>query len=751
METSSSEQVLGLSISGMHCASCAAKIENSLKSLSGVKEAGVNFATREGSVVFDSKKVSPDKIISEIVKLGYEAKTIDEQEDWLESEKAERKKEQRLLYQKLSWSVFATTIIVVLGMPEIFPWALKVPLFTRNIIQFILSTFLQFWVAWRFINALGRWFLKMQANMDTLIGLGTLTAYLYSSFATFFPQLLGTATHAHVYFETQAAIITFIYLGFYLEARAKGQTSEALMKLASLQSSKAILIRNNKEVEVNSWDLRTGDHVAIFPGQRIPIDGLVVRGGSGVDESVMSGESLPVEKQKGDWVYAGTLNQTGYLEVEVKKMGEETALSQIVHLVRSAMRSKAPIAKLADQISAIFVPIVLVIAFLSALLWYFFSTQDQMSHALLHFVAVLIVACPCALGLATPTALITGMGRGASVGILFRSGESLEKVTRLKGFLFDKTGTLTEGSPKIHETVLDPSSPLDEEKALQIAASIEKTSEHRLALAFVNQAKFQKIPFLKVDQFESVPGKGVKALVDGDAFWIGQENFIRSENITIPDFILERSLQLQEKWATPVYLASAKKVLALFAVHDPLRKESFGMIQQLQRHGYEVAMISGDRQKVVEKVAEALKIKTYYAEVLPGEKEKIVTEFKNKVGAVAMVGDGVNDAPALARADVGIALASGTDIAREASEVTLLKGSVGLIPSMIKLAKQTYQTIRQNLFFSFIYNILLIPLAAGVFQPLFGLSLSPLWASVAMAASSVSVVLNSLRLKRLRL
>lgn len=749
--SSESEKVLGLGITGMHCASCASKIENALKALPGIREAGVNFATREASVAFDPAQASAPQMIRAIEKLGYQAQPLDEEEDWLEREKRERRQEQRALYGKLSWAVFAASIIVVLGMPEIFPWALKIPTFERNLIQFALSTFLQFWVGWRFVRALGRWLLRFQADMDTLIGLGTLTAYLYSSVATFFPQALAASGHAHVYFETQAAIIAFIYLGFYLEARAKGRTSEALLKLASLQAAKALLLRNGREVEVNSWDLRPGDQIAIKPGQRIPVDGRVVKGHSGVDESVISGESLPLAKEKGDRVFAGSLNQTGYLEVEVEKTGEETALSQIVQLVRAAMRSKAPISKLADRISAIFVPTVLGIAALSFALWFAFSPQDRLSQALVHFVAVLIVACPCALGLATPTALITGMGRGAGAGILFRSGESLEKAVGLKAFIFDKTGTLTEGSPKIHEIVLHPASPLDEEKALQIAASIEKASEHRLALAFVEEAKSRRLPFLKVEHFESIPGKGVKAIVDEDAFWIGQEAFIQEEHLAIPAFIQERSLQLQERWATPVYLASSKEVLALFAIHDPLRAETPGMIRRLKAQGYGLALLSGDRRRVVEKVAEALGISDFYAEVLPGDKERIVREYKQSHGAVAMVGDGVNDAPALASADLGIALASGTDIAREASDVTLLKGSVGLLPSMLALARRTYKTIRQNLFFSFIYNILLIPLAAGAFQPWFGLSLSPMWASVAMAGSSVSVVLNSLRLKRARL
>lgn len=740
------------SLSGMHCASCAGKIEKKLRGLEGVQEVSVSFATREAAVTYDPHLSNAEQIIQAVDTLGYKANALDAQEDWLERDKRERKQEQAALYRKLSWSVLATSFIVFLGMPEMFPWALKVPLFYRNLIQFILSSFLQFWVGWRFVKALGVWLFKFRADMDTLIGLGTLTAYLYSSVATFFPQyLLSNASQIPVYFETQAAIITFIFLGFYLEGRAKGRTSEALMQLASLQATKAILLRKGKEVEVNSWDLRPGDCIVIKPGQNIPIDGKVLMGSSGVDESVISGESLPVEKRKSDWVYAGSLNQTGYLEVEVMKTGEETALSQIIHLVRKAMRTKAPIAKLADRISAVFVPAVLALASLSFLLWYFLTPNHSLSMAILHFVSVLIVACPCALGLATPTALITGMGRAASSGILFRSGESLEKANALEGFIFDKTGTLTEGKPQILEIVIHPSSPLDEEKALQIAASIERASEHRLALAFVNKAQSKKIPFLKVEHFESIPGKGVKAIVAEDAFWIGQESFIQSENIVIPPFIRERSLQLQEQWATPVYLASSKQVLALFAVHDPLRAETSSMIQSLKSQGYALALLSGDRKRVVEKVAEALGISTFYAEVLPDEKERIVREFKEKIGKVAMVGDGVNDAPALAVSDLGIALASGTDIAREASEVTLLKGSVGLIPGMLNLSHRTYSVIKQNLFFSFFYNILLIPLAAGVLQPWFGLSLSPLWASVAMASSSVSVVLNSLRLKRARL
>ncbi len=746
--SSSSEQ---FNITGMHCASCSSKIEKSLKNLKGVAEAAVNFTTREAQVQFNPEEVSTQQMIQEIEKLGYQAQVLDQQEEWSERERREQKKDQSMLYHKLSWAVPATLLIVFLGMPDVFPLALKVPLFYRNLIQFILSSFLQFFIGWRFMKALGKWLVSFRADMDTLIGLGTLTAYLYSSVATFFPQWLGLDLHAHVYFETQAAIITFIYLGFYLESRAKGRTSEALIKLASLQSTKAILLRNGKEIEVNSWDLRPGDSIVIKPGQVIPIDGLVTGGGSGVNESVITGESLPLEKRKGDWVYAGSLNQSGYLEIEVMKTGQETALSQIIQLVRTAMRSKAPIAKLADQISAIFVPAVLAIAALSFLLWFFLASENQLSQALVHFVAVLIVACPCALGLATPTALVTGMGRGASLGILFRSGESLEKAIQVKGFIFDKTGTLTEGSPIIHEIVIHPGSPLDEEKALQIAASIERASEHRLALAFVESARSKRIPFLKIDHFESIPGKGVKAIIDGDSFWIGQANFLAEEKIEIPSFIQDRSLQLQENWATPVYLASSKQVLALFAVHDPLRAETPAMVKRLRSMGFSLAMLSGDRKRVVEKVAEALGIETYYAEVLPAEKERIVREFQQKIGKIAMVGDGVNDAPALAVSDLGISLASGTDIAREASDVTLLKGSVGLIPGMLMLAKRTYQVIRQNLFFSFIYNILLIPLAAGVFQPLLGLSLSPLWASIAMASSSLSVVLNSLRLKRMRL
>lgn len=744
------EEVVGLSISGMHCASCASKIENSLKSLPGIKEAGVNFATREASVVYDPTLLKTDKILNGIIKLGYQAQIMSDQDDWLSQEKKEQKKEQSQLYQKLSWAAFCTFFIVLLAMPDLFPFVLKIPENYRNIIQFFLSSILQFWIGLRFLKAFLRFVIRFQADMDTLIGLGTLTAYLYSSVATFFPQLLSHSAGAHVYFETQASIITFIFLGFYLESKAKGQTSEALLKLASLQSSKASLLRNGKETEVNIWDLRVGDHVAVKPGQHIPVDGLVIWGTSGVDESMMSGESLPVEKQQGTWVYAGSLNQTGYLEVEVKKMGEDTALSQIVSLVRKAMRSKAPIARLADQVSSIFVPSVLAIATLSFMVWYYFSADQKLSQALIHFVAVLIVACPCALGLATPTALITGMGRGASHGILFRSGESLEKIVSLKGFLFDKTGTLTQGSPLIYERVIPPESPLDEEKALQIAASIEKASEHRLALAFMKEAEGKKIHFLKLEHFKSIPGRGVKALLAGDYFWVGNEELLKMAQIPISSFILERSAQLEEKWATPIYLASQKQVLALFAIHDPLRPESAPMIQKLKRMGYQVALVSGDRNTVVTKVAEGLGIEKFYSEVMPAEKENIVRQFKEQIGQVAMVGDGVNDAPALAAADVGIALASGSDVAREASEVTLLKGSVGLIPGMLLLAKATYRTIQQNLFFSFFYNILLIPMAAGVFQPLLGISLSPLWAAIAMASSSVSVVLNSLRLKRFR-
>jgi Cu+-exporting ATPase len=433
--------------------------------------------------------------------------------------------------------------------------------------------------------------------MDTLIGLGTLTAFLSSATAVLFPEfLLKHGIEPHVYFETQAGIITFILLGFYLEARARGRTSEALLQLASLQLKTAHLLRNGREVEVSVFDIRPGDSVSVKPGERIPVDGKLLRGTSGVDESTMTGEPLPVEKKPGDWAFAGTVNQTGYLILEAKKVGEETALSQMIQLVRQAMGSKAPMAKLADRVSEVFVPAVLLIAALTFAAWAYWGGTTGITQGLYHFITVLIVACPCALGLATPTALVTGMGRGATQGILFRSGEALEKLCSVKGFLFDKTGTLTQGKPRILQVILAPNNPLDEEKAFQMAASVEKGSEHRLALAFLKEVEDRGIRLLPLDSFQAVPGKGVRASLQKEKLLVGTEEFLRENSVAMEALLAAHAKQLREKWATLVFLAVENRALALFAIHDPLRPEAPQVIHSLKNQGYQVGLISGDRK-----------------------------------------------------------------------------------------------------------------------------------------------------------
>jgi len=738
-----------LSIDGMHCASCVSKIEDRLHKTPGVMEAKVNFATREASVVFDPAKIRKDKISSVIKGLGYQAKPMEKETDWGAQEKERHFKEQRELALKFWVAAALSAVIMVLAMHEIFPFVMRIPEFTRNLIQLILATPLQFYAGGRFIQGLGRFLFRFRADMDSLIGLGTVTAYLSSALAALFPDfLLRHGITPHVYFETQAGIIAFILLGFYLEAKARGRTSEALLKLASLQLKSAHLLRGGREVEVSVFDIRPGDMIAVKPGERLPVDGLVSRGSSGVDESMMTGESLPVEKKAGDWVFSGTVNQTGYLVIEAKKVGEETALSQMIQLVRQAMGSRAAVARLADRVSAVFVPLVLVIAAVTFGAWVYWGGSQGITQGIYHFITVLIVACPCALGLATPTALVTGMGRGATQGVLFRSGEALEKLCLVKAFLFDKTGTLTQGRPRLLQIILPSNNPLDEDKALQMAASVEKGSEHRLALAFLKEVEERGLKLLPLDSFEAVPGKGVKATLQGEKLLVGTEVFLRENGVSMEALLKAHADELQEKWATLVFLAVEKRALALFAIHDPLRPESQRVIEYLKDKGLKVGLITGDRELMARKVAESLKIDSVFAEVPPEGKAKKVEEWQTEVGSVAMVGDGINDAPALAAADVGISLASGTDVAREAADITLLKGSIGLIPFALELAKKTFRVIRQNLFWAFFYNIVLIPVAAGVLEPFVAFRFSPLWASIAMAASSVTVVANSLRLKK---
>jgi P-type Cu+ transporter len=749
LKNSSTSQVSLFSIEGMHCASCVDKIESALQSTEGVLSAAVNFASHEATVTYDPALISPKEIPPIVRKLGYKAQAVQGEREWVETEQEQARQERQELFRRLLSAVLLGMPLILLAMPELFPFVERVPPLYRNYIQLLLATPIQFYCGFRFVKGFFRFLFTFRADMDTLIGMGTLTAYLYSALAVLVPALLlKYGVSPHLYFETQAGILIFILLGFYLEARARGRTSEALMKLASLQMKKVRLLLNGKETEVDLQNVRIGDTIVVRPGERIPVDGVLSRGRGGVDESLMTGESLPVEKKEGDGLLAGTINQTGYLLVEAKKVGDETALSQMIHLVRLAMGSKAPVARLADRVSRVFVPLVLLVAGLTLFAWIHWGGEGGIQRGLIHFITVLIVACPCALGLATPTALVTGMGTGAGRGVLFKSGEVLEKIVGLKAFLFDKTGTLTEGKPTLLSMEISPLCPFDEEKALQIAASVEKGSEHRLAEAFLQEASDRGLKLFPLDSFEAHPGKGVAAEIQGDRFWLGTKTFL-SENGVEPDAHLDEVVApYEEKAATLVYLAFGKKSVALFAVYDPVRKEAPAVVEALKKQGFRVGLITGDRKTVGRKVADRLGIDDVFAEVPPAGKTQVLEDWRNEIGAVAMVGDGINDAPALAAADVGFALATGTDIAREAGDVTLLKGSIGLIPFSLNLARKTFRIIRQNLFWAFFYNLLLIPVAAGVLEPFAPVHFSPVWASAAMGFSSVTVVLNSLRLKR---
>jgi len=773
-------------ISGISCASCVATIEGALGGTPGVISAGVNLATNGATVNFVPATVSLADLRRAIREAGYEPLEMAEGASLADHEKAAREREIRTLRRKLTVGMVLTVPILLGSMHHWFPWA---PTVLRSFgVLLLLTTPVQFWVGAQFYRGAWAALRHRTSDMNTLIAVGTSAAYFYSLAMTLIPEFFrARGITPVVHFETAAVIITLILLGRLLEAGAKGRASEAIKRLMGLRPKTARVVRDGAEADVPVDEVRIGDLVIVRPGEKIPVDGLVREGASAVDESLLTGESLPVEKRPGDPVIGATLNKTGTFRFEATKVGKDTVLAQIVRLVEEAQGSKAPIQRLADTVASIFVPTVIGIAVVTFLTWWAVGPSPAFLFAMLNFVAVLIIACPCALGLATPTAIMVGTGKGAELGILIRSGESLETAHKIRTIVFDKTGTLTKGEPEVTDVlacrlgelrnaehprgtrmgngedprdtrmrnegegaeesaIRNPQSAIAQE-LLRLAASLERGSEHPLGEAIVMRAQADGLTLSSVEEFEAVPGQGVRGRVDGHGVVLGNVTFMRQAGIAWQE-LQEAADRLAGEGKTPMFVAVDGRMAGVIAVADTLKDHSVEAVAALHRLGIEVVMLTGDNRRTAEAIARQTGIDRVVAEVLPDQKVSEVKRLQAEGKVVAMVGDGINDAPALAQADVGIAIGTGADVAMEAADVTLIGGDLTLVVAAIQLSRRTLRTIKQNLFWAFVYNVLGIPVAAGVLYPFFGVLLDPMLASAAMALSSVSVVSNSLRLRR---
>ncbi|MGO9015835.1 MAG: heavy metal translocating P-type ATPase [Dissulfurispiraceae bacterium] len=731
---------MDFAVRGMTCAACVGAVERALKELYGVLNVSVNLAAEKASVEYIPTIVGFEDFKRTIKEAGYDAEQPGN--DFVDNERVRREKEYRELRKQFIISA-ALSIAVFMGN------MLSIPVLSNWYVLFMLATPVQFWCGIRFHRAAISALRHGTTNMNTLISLGTNAAYIYSTAAVFAPGLFFAGGIApQVYFDTSAAIITLILLGRLLEARAKGKTSESIRKLMGLQAKTATVVRDGNELDVMIEEVVVGDIVVVKPGGRIPVDGIVVSGYSTVDESMLTGESLPVEKSEGDTLFNGTVNKTGSFRLQALKIGRDTALAQIVRLVEAAQGSKAPIQRLADKIASVFVPIVIGIAVLTFAIWFIEGPRPSFALALMNFIAVLIIACPCSLGLATPTAIMVGTGKGAENGILIRDAESLELAHKIGVVVLDKTGTITKGEPEV--TDIAPANGIAPDSVLKIAAAAEKLSEHPLGKAIMKKAAEKGMDIADPLDFTAMPGGGIKAKVRVDGgeaeVFIGNERMLRSEGFDLSPVISSSSLAAS-RGSTPVFVASDKKIIGVLSIADTIKEGSREAIKELYSMGIEVIMITGDHMSTAEAIAKEVGIDTFFADVLPEQKVDIVKKIKSRGKVTAMVGDGINDAPALAEADVGIAIGTGTDIAIEASGLTLIKGHLKSVADAIRLSRLTIRTIKQNLFWAFFYNAIGIPIAAGVLYPFGGPLLNPMFASAAMAFSSVSVVSNSLRLR----
>ena len=752
MSPTKNTETATLDIEGMTCASCASAVEKSLSRAPGVQSALVNFATEKATVHYMPGQASPATLKEAVVNAGYGV-TERAPDTSAADRQAEIDRQKAAAYVKLKRrfqvAVGLAVVVMALSMLMLWPAAMqRVNMRWLNYGLLLLTLPVLLYSGREFYSSAWNGFKHRAANMDTLIAVGTGAAFLYSLAATVAPGFFEQhGLMPEVYYDTTATIIALILLGKVLELRAKTQTSAAIRSLMGLQAKTARVVRpGGQEVDVPIEQVQLDDVVVVRPGEKVATDGLITEGSSAVDEAMLTGESLPVEKKAGDPVFGATLNKTGSFRFRVTKVGADTMLSQIVKLVEDAQGSRAPIQRLADKVSAIFVPTVVVIAILTFVLWFDLApVATRLPLALVNFVAVLIIACPCALGLATPTAIMVSTGKGAEYGVLIRNAEALEKAYKVNTVLLDKTGTITRGEPAVTDFV--PVAGQDAAQLLQLVAALERQSEHPLAEAVVRYADAQGAAQLSATEFRAIEGKGAAATVNGQVVLIGNQGLLRDEKVTFSEALTKQAEQLLSQAKTVLYVAVAGQAVGLIGVADTVRDTSVAAIQKLQALGIEVVMMTGDNPQTAAKVAEQVGIKRYFAEVLPSGKAGKVKELQAEGRVVAMVGDGINDAPALAQADIGLAMGGGTDVAMEAAGITLMRSDLNGVVTAIELSRQTIRTIKQNLFFAFIYNTLGIPIAAGLLYPFFGWLLSPMLAAGAMALSSVSVLTNSLRLR----
>lgn len=728
-------------IEGMTCASCVTRVEKALKKVEGVENAVVNLASEKVTLHFDDTKTNINLFEKAVEDAGYKLIVTNKENEKISEEISPQQKHYKQLKKEFIFSaVFALPIMIIsmISMSNWFMENIPVSMSDVNNLLFVASTIVMFVSGKRFFSVAFKLAKKLTADMNTLVAIGTGSAYIYSSIAVLFPHWLSiTNAHEHIYFDTATTIITLILMGRMFEAKAKSRTSDSIKKLLGLQPKTARIIKNGELIEISIDDVKLDDILLIRPGEKIPVDGLIIKGETSIDESMITGESIPVDKKMNDKVIGGTINKFGSFEMKATATGKNTMLARIIKLVEEAQGSKAPIQNLADKISSVFVPIVLIISILTFLSWYFIGGLP-FSSALINFIAVLIIACPCALGLATPTAIMVGTDLGASNGILIKNAESLEKINSLTTIVFDKTGTITEGKPKVTDFYL--LNKTNEEVILSHVASIEKSSEHPLGNSIVEYAIEKNINFVEVDTFTYFSGKGITAVTGNDAWVIGNKKLMEDYSVNIK-ILSDKSNLLEEEGKTIIYISKNGEVLGFFAISDTIKKDAIEVIHKLNELNIKTILLSGDNKKAVEAAAKKSGINKYYGEVLPSEKADLIKKLKNESEIVGMIGDGINDAPALASADVSISFGSGTDIAVETADITLIKNNLTSIIKTKKISAITLKTIKQNLFWAFIYNVIGIPLAA------FGY-MNPEFAALAMAFSSVSVVSNSLRLKK---
>ncbi|HEY87858.1 MAG TPA: copper-translocating P-type ATPase [Dehalococcoidia bacterium] len=738
-------------VGGMTCASCVNRVEQALSSVSGVIFANVNLASEKATIEYVEGTEIAD-LRRAVKEAGYE---LGSEAETLEDVTTAAQKEIRIVRNRFIFAAILGLTIMALMWTPVFVG--------KPYLLWALATPVQFWAGWRFYRGTWGSLRHRTADMNTLIAVGTSAAYLYSMVAVLAPGLFtADGLGPHLYFDTSAMIITLILLGRFLEARAKGQASEAIKKLIGMQPKTALIIRDGEEVEIPIEDVQVGDLIRVRPGERVPVDGTIREGYSSIDESMITGESIPVEKKVGDEVIGSTINKTGSFKFEATKVGKDTTLAKIVKLVEEAQGSKAHIQRLADVIASYFVPIVISIAIITFIIWYFVGPAPALTFAFLNFVAVLIIACPCALGLATPTAIIVGTGKGAENGVLIRSAEALERSHRINTVLLDKTGTLTHGEPRVTDVIATSSS--SQEEVLRLAASAERSSEHPLGEAIVKATSERQLELHPISDFNAIPGHGIEASVAGKKLILGNLGLIKDTGLSL-NGLEEEAERLWVKGKTVMFLSMDNQVVGIIAVADTIKPNAKGALEELHKMGIEVVMLTGDNQRTAEAIAQEVGIDRVMAEVLPEHKAQEVKRLQEEGKAVAMVGDGINDAPALAQADVGIAIGTGTDVAMETGDITLISGNLEGIVTAISLSKRTMRTIKQNLFWAFAYNTALIPVAAGVLYLAFGQTgvpsglrfilgdfgfLNPILAAAAMAASSITVVLNSLRLRRFK-